>query len=107
MIGAPRPVEPRKFAGVAEFFAQALAIEVEAAERYTLLADQMDVHDNQHIAAIFSKNGGDRGRTSQRRRPPRRRRAPLHWPILIQPGAVLATVKDATRRASAVAFGHP
>ena len=43
------------FGSVAEFFAQALAIEVEAAERYTLLADQMDVHNNQEIAEIFRK----------------------------------------------------
>jgi hypothetical protein len=28
-------------------------------------------------------------------------------PVLIQPGDVLAAVKDASRRASAVAFGHP
>jgi hypothetical protein len=28
-------------------------------------------------------------------------------PVLNQPGAVLAAVKDAARRASAVAFGHP
>jgi hypothetical protein len=28
-------------------------------------------------------------------------------PVLIQPGAVLAAVKDAARRANAVAFGHP
>jgi rubrerythrin len=44
-----------KFGSVAEFFAQALAIEVEAAERYTLLADQMDVHNNKEIAEIFRK----------------------------------------------------
>ncbi|MBB1093539.1 ferritin family protein [Rhodopseudomonas palustris] len=43
------------FDSVAEFFAQALAIEVEAAERYTLLADQMEVHNNREIAEIFRK----------------------------------------------------
>lgn len=43
------------FENVAQFFAQALAIEVEAAERYTLLADQMDVHHNHEIAEIFRK----------------------------------------------------
>src|SRR5271165_2212390 len=32
---------------------------------------------------------------------------PLCGAVLIQTGAVLATVKDAARRASAVAFGHP
>jgi rubrerythrin len=55
MINAPPPVEPPKFDSVSEFFAQALAIEVEAAERYTLLADQMEVHNNKEIAAIFRK----------------------------------------------------
>jgi rubrerythrin len=43
------------FGSIAEFFAQALAIEMEAAERYTLLADQMDVHNNREIAEIFRK----------------------------------------------------
>jgi len=47
--------EPPKLNSVAEFFAQALAIEVEATERYNLLADQMEVHNNKEIAAIFRK----------------------------------------------------
>jgi len=46
---------PPKLNSVAEFFAQALAIEVEATERYNLLADQMEVHNNKEIAAIFRK----------------------------------------------------
>lgn len=40
---------------VKEFFAQALAIEEEASERYNLLADQMEVHNNVEIAEIFRK----------------------------------------------------
>jgi rubrerythrin len=40
---------------VAEFFSQALAIEIEASERYGLLADQMDVHNKREIAEIFRK----------------------------------------------------
>ena len=40
---------------VAEFFAQALAIETEASERYEMLADQMEVHNNKEITAIFRK----------------------------------------------------
>ncbi|TAK49500.1 MAG: rubrerythrin [Xanthobacteraceae bacterium] len=40
---------------VKEFFAQALAIEEEASERYNLLADQMEVHNKAEIAAIFRK----------------------------------------------------
>jgi len=46
---------PATFDSVAAFFAQALAIEVEATERYALLADQMEVHNNKEIAAIFLK----------------------------------------------------
>ena len=53
MTGAPRPVDPPIFDSVSEFFAQALAIEEEAAERYNLLADQMEAHNNREIAAIF------------------------------------------------------
>ena len=54
MTNAPPPVEPPKFDSVSEFFAQALASEEEASERYTLLADQMEAH-NKEIAAIFRK----------------------------------------------------
>lgn len=43
------------FETVAEFFAQALAIEVEASERYEALAEQMEVHNNARVAAIFRK----------------------------------------------------
>jgi rubrerythrin len=39
----------------AEFFAQALAIEIEAADRYTLLAEQMEVHNNAEVAAVFRR----------------------------------------------------
>jgi rubrerythrin len=55
MTDTPHPSEPPAFDSVAAFFAQALAIEVEAAERYALLADQMEVHNNNEIAAIFHK----------------------------------------------------
>lgn len=55
MTNAPKAADPPKFNSVAEFFAQALAIEVEAAERYVLLADQMEAHNNKEIAAIFRK----------------------------------------------------
>ena len=47
--------EPPKFSSVAEFFAQALAIEIEASERYDELADQMETHNNHTIAGIFRK----------------------------------------------------
>ncbi len=55
MTNAAQSDQPPKFESIADFFAQALAIEVEAAERYTLLADQMEVHNNKEIAAIFRK----------------------------------------------------
>ena len=55
MTDAARPGEVPAFDTIAAFFAQALAIEVEAAERYALLADQMEVHNNAEIAAIFHK----------------------------------------------------
>jgi rubrerythrin len=55
MTESLRSNEPPKLNSVAEFFAQALAIEVEATERYDLLADQMEVHNNREIAAIFRK----------------------------------------------------
>jgi len=55
MTGSPLPNELPKFESVAEFFAQALAIEEEATERYNLLADQMEVHNNKEITAIFRK----------------------------------------------------
>ncbi len=43
------------FRSPAEFWARALAIEVEASERYELLADQMEVHNNREVAEIFRK----------------------------------------------------
>ena len=39
----------------AEFYAQALAIEIEASDRYTLLAEQMEVHHNAEVAGIFRR----------------------------------------------------
>lgn len=40
---------------VEELLAHALAMETEAAERYQELADQMDVHNNPEVAALFRK----------------------------------------------------
>jgi len=48
-------VKPPQFNSTAEFFAQALAIETEASERYTLLADQMEVHHNLELTKIFRR----------------------------------------------------
>jgi rubrerythrin len=49
-----RPIVPA-ISTPAEFFAHALAIEVEASERYRELADQMATHNNPEVAAIFKK----------------------------------------------------
>ena len=40
---------------IAELFAHALAIEVEAEERYRDLAAQMEVHNNPDVAALFRR----------------------------------------------------
>jgi len=40
---------------IEEFLAYALVIEIEAEERYRLLAEQMEVHNNPEIATLFSK----------------------------------------------------
>jgi rubrerythrin len=40
---------------VQEFMGYAWAMEVEAAERYAELADQMDIHHNAEVAALFAK----------------------------------------------------
>lgn len=40
---------------VEELLAHALAMETEAVERYEELADQMDVHNNPEVAALFRK----------------------------------------------------
>jgi rubrerythrin len=47
MTQLPRTVE--------EFMAFAYAMEVEAAERYAELADQMDTHHNRDVSALFAK----------------------------------------------------
>lgn len=41
--------------GLAELLAHALAIETDASERYTMLADQMAVHHNSELAELFRK----------------------------------------------------
>lgn len=55
MKSPDKPGEPPRFNSPAEFFAQALAIEIEASERYAEIADQMEVHNNHRIAEIFRK----------------------------------------------------
>ncbi len=48
------PVEGRR-APSNEFMAQALAMEIEAAERYAEFADAMETHNNLEVAALFRK----------------------------------------------------
>ncbi len=40
---------------VAELLAHSLAIEAEAEERYAMLAEQMEVHNNEAVAALFRR----------------------------------------------------
>lgn len=42
-------------ATAAELYAEALALETEAAERYADLADQMETHNNPEVARLFRK----------------------------------------------------
>lgn len=42
----------------ADLYAHALAIETEAAERYAMLADQMEEHHNAELAGLFRKLSG-------------------------------------------------
>ena len=48
----PTPVVP---ATLEEFMAQALAMEIEAQQRYGELADSMEVHNNREVAELFRK----------------------------------------------------
>ena len=52
MTGLP---DPTSISSAAEFYAQALAIEIEASDRYTLLAEQMEVHNNAAVAGVFRR----------------------------------------------------
>ena len=52
--GAPATREAAP-ATIPELMAQALAIEIEAAQRYTELADVMETHNNREVAALFRR----------------------------------------------------
>ncbi|HXK53333.1 MAG TPA: ferritin family protein [Hyphomicrobiales bacterium] len=49
---------PEAIESVEELLAHAYVIEVDAVERYNLLADQMEVHNNSELAALFRKLAG-------------------------------------------------
>jgi len=53
--GNPKANAPRT---LAEFMAQALAMEREAAQRYSDFADAMEIHNNREVAALFRKMAG-------------------------------------------------
>src|SRR5215470_12791130 len=42
-----------KITGIADLFAVAYQIEADAVDRYELLADQMDTHNNPELVAVF------------------------------------------------------
>ncbi len=47
--------EKKEIQTVEELLAHALALELEAAERYGELADQMDVHNNPEVSELFAR----------------------------------------------------
>lgn len=49
-------------ATASELYAEALALETEAAERYAELADQMETHNNREVAGLFRKLADIEGR---------------------------------------------
>lgn len=51
----PRDKDDNDIESVEQLLAHALAMETEAAERYAELADQMEVHNNHEVAALFRK----------------------------------------------------
>ena len=53
--GQPKANTPRT---LSEFMAQALAMEREAAQRYSDFADAMEIHNNREVAALFRKMAG-------------------------------------------------
>jgi rubrerythrin len=53
------------FDDMAEFLAHAHAMEVEAEERYRMLADQMEVHNNMELAVIFRTLADVEGRHAE------------------------------------------
>ena len=58
--------ESPKVRSVEELLAHANALEVEAEERYSALADQMEAHNNSEVAALFRKMAEIEGKHIQR-----------------------------------------
>jgi rubrerythrin len=107
------------------FMSQALAMEIEAGERYAELADAMEVHNNREVAELFRKMSAIEGRHAEQimaemgwKQPPPQARAPawqgfeaaetvsveeLHYRM--QPWHALQLALKAETRAAAF-FGH-
>lgn len=58
MSGTGRKTSAPVINSIAELLAHALALEIEAVARYAELADIMTVHNNQEVAALFSRMSG-------------------------------------------------
>jgi rubrerythrin len=55
MKGNPVDRQPTATPSLADFMAQAIAMELEAAQRYDEFADAMETHNNPEVAAMFRK----------------------------------------------------
>lgn len=54
-----------EFDNMGEFLAHAHAMEIEAEERYRMLADQMEIHNNMELAVIFRTLANVEGRHAE------------------------------------------
>ncbi len=54
-IDGGKPASKHALATVEDFLAHAVALESEVAERYEIIADSMDVHNNREVAELFHK----------------------------------------------------
>ncbi len=54
-MNASKPDASNVTASIEDFMVQAVAMELEAAERYNELADAMEVHNNREVAELFRK----------------------------------------------------
>ena len=79
----------------------------EAAARGEVDLDIQAMRLGVELGAHHGQSAGRAPAASMSYRSSPRSPRPLYSPILIQPGVVLAAVKHAARRASAVASGHP
>jgi rubrerythrin len=55
MTSSPGETRPGATPSLADFMAQAIAMELEAAQRYEEFGDAMDMHNNREVAVMFHK----------------------------------------------------